>query len=76
MLQPLTLPSCGGSLLVAQEGLEEIGGVAWDCGRAICHLLLLPAFRERLLKNLHVGASVVELGSGTGLVGLQMAAFG
>ena len=70
------MPSCGGNLTVAQWGLDEIGGVAWDCSRALSHLLLLPHFRNRLHERLGPGAKVMELGSGTGLVGLQMAAFG
>ena len=70
-------------LRIIQTGFDQIGGVAWDCGRVLAHYFLTQHFYETISKkfqNLHGGSAQIshflELGSGTGVVGLQLAALG
>ncbi|PAA68739.1 hypothetical protein BOX15_Mlig018436g2 [Macrostomum lignano] len=79
----------GYSLTLSQTGLSSgIGGVAWDCGLVLSRLLLVPEFTDRIRAAVMARAvpqpgsesfssmTALELGSGTGLVGMQLAMLG
>lgn len=52
---------------------DEAGATTWDCGLVLAHYLIKQA---ELGKCLVAGQRVIELGSGTGIVGLTAAALG
>ncbi|CAE6972236.1 Vcpkmt, partial [Symbiodinium sp. CCMP2456] len=65
------VPGCGSLLLAECRGDLGIGGGVWDGGLVLLEYLAHPAQRTRL-----EGRRVLELGSGTGLVGLGCALLG
>ena len=83
LLRAITMSGLGTKIYLAQlnhDGLEGTGGVAWGAAPALCTLLATPSSPIIPDGNVHYGAAdfankvVVELGSGTGAVGLFIAA--
>mmetsp|Transcript_74873 Transcript_74873/g.150573 ORF Transcript_74873/g.150573 Transcript_74873/m.150573 type:complete len:366 (-) Transcript_74873:159-1256(-) len=83
LLSTVTMSGFGTSIELRQsnhDGLEGTGGVAWTAAPALCSLLALPlALPSSSLVSGFRGVDfsnkvVVELGSGTGAVGLFIAA--
>jgi protein N-lysine methyltransferase METTL21D len=66
----------GRVLTIAQREVGDVGCVVWDAAIVLSYYLETRDFYDEVGCSQLVGKSVVELGAGTGLVGIQAAACG
>ena len=66
----------GSSLSISQFEVGDVGCVVWDAAIVLSYYLDSQEFVEQHGNNILKGKKVVELGSGTGLVGILAAANG
>lgn len=62
----------GSSLSIHQCEIGDVGCVVWDAAIVLSSYLQTEDFTPEILS----GASTIELGAGTGIVGLQAASLG
>lgn len=77
----IEFPSVGKSLLLSQENEGDVGCVVWDAAIVLAKYLENQCFLQKpqnsdMKKPLLFGCHVVELGAGTGCVGLAAALLG
>ena len=63
----------GTILNIAQLELGDVGCVVWDAAIVLSCFIDMPYFQEQCGQDGLNGKYVLELGSGTGLVGIQAA---
>src|SRR5688572_27701130 len=69
--------SDGTVLSISQCNLGDVGCVVWDAALVLAHYIDSPAMMDpQIGTSVLVGKSVVELGAGTGVVGIQAGACG
>ena len=61
-------------LNISQSEIGDVGCVVWDAAIVLASFLETPAFKE-MVSSIE-SKRVIELGAGTGIVGLQAASFG
>jgi len=66
----------GQVLSISQYEVGDVGCVVWDAALVLSSYLESTDFTDQSGRSQLVGRSVVELGSGTGVVGIQAAACG
>lgn len=66
----------GSVLRLEQRGLGDVGCVVWDAALVLAKFLQTEDFYEPCSRHVLRGCSVLELGAGTGAVGLVAAALG
>jgi len=66
----------GRVLSVSQYEVGDVGCVVWDAALVLSFYLESPDFNDETGNSRLLNKSVVELGSGTGIVGIQAAACG
>jgi hypothetical protein len=66
----------GRVLMIGQYEVGDVGCVVWDAAIVLAYYLESADFLDERGQNKLLGKAVVELGAGTGLVGLQAAASG
>ena len=66
----------GRTLNIAQYEVGDEGCVVWDAALVLSYYLESPDFSNADGKSSLLGKTAIELGSGTGVVGIQAAACG
>jgi len=66
----------GRVLTIGQYEVGDVGCVVWDAAIVLSYYLESEDFTDRNGQNILIGKTVVELGAGTGIVGIQAAACG
>ena len=66
----------GQVLTISQYEVGDVGCVVWDAALVLSYYLESADFSDETGKSRLLGRSVMELGSGTGVVGIQAAACG
>lgn len=66
----------GQVLMIGQYEIGDVGCVVWDAAIVLAYYFETADFTDERGQNKLLGKTVVELGAGTGLVGLQAAACG
>jgi len=66
----------GRVLTISQYEVGDVGCVVWDAALVLSHYLESADFTDESGNSRLLDKSVVELGSGTGVVGIQAAACG
>eukprot|EP00697_Spironema_sp_BW2_P007718 gnl/Spiro4/22079_TR10865_c1_g1_i1.p1 gnl/Spiro4/22079_TR10865_c1_g1~~gnl/Spiro4/22079_TR10865_c1_g1_i1.p1 ORF type:complete len:241 (-),score=74.52 gnl/Spiro4/22079_TR10865_c1_g1_i1:48-710(-) len=69
----LALPCSGRTIYITELPGVALGSSIWDCGQYFVRYLDSPAALVHFSPDFFVGKRVVELGSGTGLVGIAFA---
>ena len=65
-----------GTLEIYQELEGDVGCVVWDAAITLAKFIDGECFRSKVKVKLDGGANVLELGAGTGIVGLAAATAG
>lgn len=66
----------GRVLTIGQYEVGDVGCVVWDAAIVLSYYLESEDFKDANGQNILIGKTVVELGAGTGIVGIQAAACG
>ena len=66
----------GRVLRISQCYIGDVGCVVWDAAIVLCHYLESSDFIDESGTNILKGKNVIELGSGTGIVGIQASSCG